>query len=590
MFLSAEDRSIGKENFCAAVGSKLIRRDLLSKTIKSDARPGNGLGPLYFHYDASLAKPLRVGVIGTGDEGSVLLGAINPKFITVKAIADIRPYNVWRAFHGDHYGGEGSKTRLGLMSVYGWKNEAAARKNVEVYGAYQDLIAHAKQDGIEAVIIALPLHLHAPAAVAAMKAGLHVITEKLMGHSVHECKEMARVAAQTNLLLATGHQRHYNILYDNAVAMIGRGLLGELHHIRAQWHRGNLPGHDSWQQPMPQKAKPDDPLAGKLADELDKRLKELDKLKQDKKADWEKQSKALSIHIEQLRAQIADAVDAKKYGYEDLAVKDAAGKVLYNRPAIEELIRWRLWDRTGAGLMAELGSHQLDAAGIFVHAMHKAVDPKAEKPHPLCVVAAGNRPLFPPDRDCEDHVFCLFEFPLPDYKPGDPTAGGRKIGVQYASINGNGFEGYGETVFGTEGTLLIETERDAMLFKAHEANDTGSKTKVVAKKGKDKKGLAALEVAADGDPESAAIGLLGTLPADRGYTEELEHWAWCIRHRSPENLPHCHPKIALGDAVIALVSNIAARQGTRIDFKQDWFEIDNDATPEDVKPDVSRYA
>jgi len=71
-----------------------------------------------------------------------------------------------------------------------------------------------------------------------------------------------------------------------------------------------------------------------------------------------------------------------------------SGKVVYNRPAIEELIRWRLWDRTGAGLMAELGSHQLDAAGIFVHAMHKAVDPKAEKPHPLCVVAAGNRPLF----------------------------------------------------------------------------------------------------------------------------------------------------------------------------------------------------
>ncbi len=40
-------------------------------------------------------------MIGTGDEGSVLLGAINPKYIAVKAIADIRPYNVWRAFNGD---------------------------------------------------------------------------------------------------------------------------------------------------------------------------------------------------------------------------------------------------------------------------------------------------------------------------------------------------------------------------------------------------------------------------------------------------------------------------------------------------------
>ena len=80
------------------------------------------------------------------------------------------------------------------------------------------------------------------------------------------------------------------------------------------------------------------------------------------------------------------------------------------------------------------------------------------------------------------------------------------------------------------------------------------------------------------------------MPADRGYTEELEHWAWCIRHRAPENLPHCHPKVALGDAVVALVSNIAARQVARIDFLEKWSDIDDDATPEDVKPDVKRYA
>ena len=38
--------------------------------------------------------------------------------------------------------------------------------------------------------------------------------------------------------------------------MIRKGLLGELHHIRAQWHRGNLPGNDSWQQPMPKAPSP----------------------------------------------------------------------------------------------------------------------------------------------------------------------------------------------------------------------------------------------------------------------------------------------------------------------------------------------
>ena len=83
------------------MGSKPIRRDLLKKAIKAEVASGKGLGPLYFGYGASVAEPVRVGVIGTGDEGSVLLGAINPKYIAVKAIADIRPYNVWRAFNGD---------------------------------------------------------------------------------------------------------------------------------------------------------------------------------------------------------------------------------------------------------------------------------------------------------------------------------------------------------------------------------------------------------------------------------------------------------------------------------------------------------
>ncbi len=580
MFLSPEEKAVGKENFHAAIGSKATRRDLLKKSIKAEVASGNGLGSMYFGYGDSVAEPVRVGVIGTGDEGSVLLGAINPKYIAVKAIADIRPYNVWRAFNGDLSSDAAHAARPGLMSVYGWKTEDEAKKNVKVYGPYQDLIANAKADGIEAIVIALPLHLHAPVAIAAMKAGLHVLTEKLMGHTVRECKEMARVSEQTNLLLATGHQRHYNILYDAAVDLIRRGVMGDLHSIRAQWHRGNLPGNDSWQMPMPKTVKPDDPQANVLDEKLKKYMTALEQAKAGNSksvADWEKK-------VAQARAQLEDAVvDAKKFGYVDLDVKDDSGKVVYRRPAFEELLRWRLWDRTGAGLMAELGSHQLDAAGIFIHAMHKAHNPKAEKPHPLNVAAAGNRPLFPPDRDVEDHVYCVIEFPSPDYDPKDPNKARKKIGVQYASINGNGFGGYGETVFGTQGTLVLETEKDAMLYKTHE---TSSKTVVVPGKAKD---LAVLQIKDEGDPESAAIGTLGALPAERGYTEELEHWAWCIRNRAPENQPRCHPKVAMADAIIALVTNKAARESRRMEFKESWFDIHSDETPEDEKPDISRY-
>ena len=247
------------------------RRNFLGGVF-AGAVAGGSLGAFYYGYKKSHGTPVRVGVIGTGDEGCVLLGHVNPDMIDVRAIADIRPYNVWRAFNGDHSSETAAEERPGLLKTYKWNTEDEARRHVKVYdkdkGGYQGLLDNAKADQLEAVIIALPLHLHAPAAIAAMKAGLHVITEKLMGHTVHECKEMARVARLQDRILATGHQRHYNILYANAMDAIQRGTLGNLHYIRAQWFRGNLPGTDSWQQPMPKSAKPDD----KQAEVLEKRL------------------------------------------------------------------------------------------------------------------------------------------------------------------------------------------------------------------------------------------------------------------------------------------------------------------------------
>ena len=74
-----------------------------------------------------------------------------------------------------------------------------------------------------------------------MQQGKHVLCEKLMAHNVAQCKLMTRTANETDSFLSVGHQRHYSILYDNAVNLIRWGLLGEIHHIRAQWHR-NIQG------------------------------------------------------------------------------------------------------------------------------------------------------------------------------------------------------------------------------------------------------------------------------------------------------------------------------------------------------------
>jgi len=387
-----------------------------------------------------------------------------------------------------------------------------------------------------------------------------------MGHSIHECKEMGRVSRETGKLLATGHQRHYSILYDNAVHTIGTaGLIGDLHSIRAQWHRGNLPGKDSWKPPMPGDEK--------VVKQLEGWKKALEKAKP-------AEIDSLRKRIAQAEAQLLDAdVDAAKYGYASKTLGDGS-----TRTPLEELIRWRLWQRTGGGLMAELGSHQLDAAGIFVSAMHG----KGKKVKPLTVTAVGNRSLFPADREIDDHVYCTYEYPAPGYydddgKVADPN---KKIVVVYSSINGNGFGGYGEVVMGTSGTLILEQEQEVMLYK-----DSSRDTRVTVATGKD--GAPTLDTTESGGGPAVASGGGNDGPPSRGYTEEMEHWAWCIRNPAPENQPRCKPEVAIADAVIALVSNVAlANPATqpRIEFKDAWFDIASDETPEGVAPDTGRDA
>ncbi|TWU64776.1 MULTISPECIES: Gfo/Idh/MocA family protein [Crateriforma] len=588
--LSADQRDIGKQNYYSAVGSyyDVNRRDFLRGIVAAGAVSGAGLGAAYFGY-GKVKDPVRVAVIGTGDEGNVLIGGCNPDYVDVRAICDIRPFSKHRAFHGDCSSPSALVRRPGLISVAGYKDEAEARKNVKVYDADNGGIMACLDDpDIEAVIIALPLWLHAPVAAQAMERGLHVLTEKLMARTVAQCKVMARMAnemtdkAGNPIHLATGHQRHYNVKYDNAVNLIRWGLLGQLHHIRAQWHRGNLPGADSWSMPIPGGERTaDGKVFDRIAKDLEYRRKKLEEATDpDEVAKWQAQ-------IAQWAAWDADKnIDPKAFGYEDFQVNDK----LFT--AAEELHRWRLFQRTGAGLMAELGSHQLDAVSIFLSSLRD----DGKKVHPLSVHAVGGRHIMPLDREVGDHVYCTFEFPGPEYSaqfdvgyydrvekypdgavPGYEQDPNKKVVVTYSSINGNGFGGWGEVVMGTKGTLILDKETDVLLYRN---SDTSSKVGVAKKEG----GYA-LDTSASGDYSAPVAQAADSGPVSRGYREEIEHWAYCIRNPDPENKPRCYPAVAMGDAVIALATNVAiknnlAGKGGYLEFEEDWFDVDNDAVPD----------
>ncbi len=157
--------------------------------------------------------PVKAGIVGTGMEGRVLIDVINPKYINIKAICDIRPDNMIQGTELIKKKGHGEPTQ---------------------YTNYEDML---EDPELEAIICATPLHLHAPVGVAAMNAGKHYFTEKTMAFDVDECVELCKIAQQKNLNLQVGHQRFYNPLYWDAYRMMSEGLLGNVYHMRALWHR-----------------------------------------------------------------------------------------------------------------------------------------------------------------------------------------------------------------------------------------------------------------------------------------------------------------------------------------------------------------
>jgi predicted dehydrogenase len=503
MQLTAEQKKIGKENFNHAVG--VTRRSFL----KGAAAAVPSLGAVYFGYEALKGNPVRVGLIGTGDEGNILITRHPPEYMDIVAIADIRPTNRNRAFHGDN-----NENRVGLIKKLG-HNKA---KSIKRYDDHKQLLQN--QD-VEAVVIAVPLNQHAPIALEALQAGKHVLTEKLMAHNVEQCKQMIKVARENNRLLAVGHQRHYSVLYDNANSLVKTGLLGDIKYIRAQWHRNNsFPGRDSWQKRIPKKD----------------------------------------------RAALADRVT--QYGYD----------------SIEKLVNWRLYQDTGGGLMAELGSHQLDACSIFLGKVNPIAVQGYGGKNFYGVKGIGSKRQQQDSREIDDHVYVTFEFPGLNYADDKHDV----IIVTYSSISTNRVEPSGETVFGSRGTLIMSKEQEALLFKeaSPRTGPGGLEQRLYVIHGKD--GQPVMD-AGESPAPGLAVETTLTGKISRGYTEEMEHFCHCIRtqnYGSPaEGGLRCNGTVAMGDAIMALTANLAMKYKKRIVFKPEWFDPNLPAVPES-DPDI----
>ncbi|OMP68195.1 Gfo/Idh/MocA family protein [Domibacillus epiphyticus] len=159
-------------------------------------------------------KTLKIGVLGAGE---IAKGRHIPAFrhveeVSVTAVMDI---NEERA------------------------QEAAEKFDIErVYTDLNDML-----ENIDALLITTPNKYHAPAAVQALNAGVHVLCEKPMALNTKECKEMIEAAEKSGKVLTIAY--HYRFMKEARAAkrIIDSGEIGEPLVIRIKaMRRRKVPG------------------------------------------------------------------------------------------------------------------------------------------------------------------------------------------------------------------------------------------------------------------------------------------------------------------------------------------------------------
>lgn len=125
------------------------------------------------------------------------------------------------------------------------RQEAADRFHISVAVAdYRQLLRRAD---VDAVSIALPNYLHAPVALAALRAGKHVHLDKPMAFNARQARAIVAVARRARRVFMVGQNQRFHRDAQTLKHFIDNGTLGEIYHARAWWlRRSGIPRIGSW--------------------------------------------------------------------------------------------------------------------------------------------------------------------------------------------------------------------------------------------------------------------------------------------------------------------------------------------------------
>lgn len=117
-------------------------------------------------------------------------------------------------------------------------------KENRVYDSYEQMAEKEASlpadERIDVVSITTPNHMHYPVAKAFIEAGIHVICDKPMTHTVEEAEELCRLVDEHNVVFALTHNYTGYPMVKEAKKMVADGKLGTLRKVVVEYPQGWL--------------------------------------------------------------------------------------------------------------------------------------------------------------------------------------------------------------------------------------------------------------------------------------------------------------------------------------------------------------
>ncbi|MDI6827438.1 MAG: Gfo/Idh/MocA family oxidoreductase, partial [Armatimonadota bacterium] len=214
-------------------------------------------------------------------------------------------------------------------------------------------------------------------------------------------------------------------------------------------------------------------------------------------------------------------------------------------PEREAELNWRISSKTSAGLVAEVGIHNLDLANWYLNSL------------PTAIIGFGAIINWNDGRDVPDTVQCIFEYP-------------NNVRMIFSATLANSFSN-SYTLFQGSNSSLMMREKRAWMIK--EADSPLLGWEVYAKKEQcfDETGICMVA-------DSTKLLEAGKEPSKEGSIEPTKEALYCALENFTRSIregakPACGALEGYQATVAALKANEAILSGTKIAYQPDWFEL-----------------